>query len=86
MTAILKLRGLMARLLAWLEAKTESNNLSEVISAQRKETELEIAQANKVIVNHQFIVHMGNYRLKGMDAWQQRQEEARAADERERVC
>lgn len=86
MTAILKLRGLMARLLAWLEAKTESNNLSEVISAQRKETELEIAQANKVIVNHQFIVHMAEYKLKGFDMWQQRQERARLAEEGGHTC
>lgn len=86
MTTILKLRGLMTRLLAWLEAKTESNNLTEVINAQRKETELEIAQANKAIVNHQFIVHMAEYRLKGFDMWQVRQERARDAGEEKQAC
>jgi len=86
MKSILKLRGLMAYLLVWLEKKTESNNLSEVIKAQRAETEVEIAQANKVIVSHQFIVHMAEYKLKGFDMWQRRQEQARVAEERGQAC
>lgn len=85
MKTILKLRGLMARLLAWLEAKTQASNLSEVIHAQRLEAEREIAQANNVIVNHQFLVHMAEYKLKGFEAWQQRQQRARATDE-EQAC
>lgn len=85
MKTILKLRGLMARLLAWLEAKTQASNLSEVIRAQRLEAEREIAQANSVIVNHQFLVHMAEYKLKGFDAWQRRQGSARTAEE-EQAC